>query len=81
MFERLLASTKTETGKCMVSAVIGLGLAAIFHDTCEGLNCLEFKGASPQTVVPNTFEHDSVCYRFTPTSVTCGSTPKQIPFE
>ena len=33
----------TETGKIIISILLGLGLATLFRKTCEEKNCVSFK--------------------------------------
>ena len=37
---------KTETGRIIMSVLLGLGLATLFRKSCQGKNCMIFKGGT-----------------------------------
>ena len=45
--ERLFHS---DTGKIIISVLLGLGLATLFRKGCNGKNCLEFKAPSLEDI-------------------------------
>ena len=42
-FERLVQS---DTGKAIISILLGLGLAALFKKTCKGRKCVQYVHAN-----------------------------------
>ena len=40
----------TETGKAIMSLLLGLGLASLFRKSCDGINCIHFKAPSLEDI-------------------------------
>lgn len=81
MIENALKSLKTDTGKCIVSIILGIGLASIFRKSCESRNCMIFNAPSIDDIKENTYKHDGKCYKFTERSTKCQPTKnKQVMF-
>ena len=81
MIENALKSLKTDTGKCIVSIILGIGLATIFRKSCESRNCMIFNAPSITDIKQNTYKHDGKCYKFAERSVKCNPTKnKQVTF-
>ena len=40
----------TESGKVIISLLLGLGLATLFKRSCQGKNCIEFKAPSLEDI-------------------------------
>lgn len=73
--ERLINS---ETGKIVVSIVLGLGLATLFRKVCNDETCLSFNGPVISDIEEKTFKYGNKCYRYTVDADTCKSTNKII---
>ncbi len=71
MIHNALKSLKTDTGKCIVSVILGIGLASIFRKSCESRNCMVFNAPSFDDVKENVYKHDDKCYKFSERSVKC----------
>ena len=71
MIENALRSLKTDTGKCVVSVILGIGLATIFRKSCESRNCMVFNAPPIDDIKGNVYKHDTKCYKFTERSVKC----------
>ena len=69
--ETVMKSFKTETGKCVVSIILGFGLASIFRKSCESRNCLIFNAPPISDIQENTYKHDGKCYKFSERAVRC----------
>ena len=69
MINNALKSLKTETGKCVVSVILGFGLASIFRKSCESRNCMVFNAPSFDDVKNNIYKHDNKCYKFSERTV------------
>ncbi len=81
MIENVLKSLKTDTGKCMVSIILGIGLASIFRKSCESRNCMIFNAPSIDDIQENVYKHDGKCYKFSERSVKCDPKKnKQVTF-
>jgi len=60
---------KSESGKIIISCILGLGLASLFKKVCVDDNCLIIK--SPPDVKDKMFKYKNKCYKYTPHTVTC----------
>lgn len=79
--ENAMKAFKTETGKCVVSIILGFGLASIFRKSCESRNCLLFKGPPFLDIQENVYKYDDKCYKFSEKAVKCDpQTNKQVTF-
>jgi len=61
----------TETGKIMVSIVLGLGLSTIFRKICKDKNCMEFYGVPTERIALKTFQYDDQCFQYQHKSARC----------
>ena len=60
---------KSESGKIIISCILGLGLASLFKKVCVDDNCLIIR--SPPDVEGKIFKYGNKCYKYTSHSVTC----------
>lgn len=54
----------TDTGKYIVSIILGLGLATLFKNVCKDKNCLIYKAPSLEEIEKNTYQVDNKCYKY-----------------
>jgi len=59
------------TGCIVVSALLGLGLATMFHRVCVGRDCVVVKGASVDYVTKHIWRSGGDCYRYRTEEVPC----------
>lgn len=78
MIQNLLSSMHTKNGKLLISIILGIGAASIFRKVCTETNCLDFRGPDLQEVKDSIYGHNDLCYKFTPQSVTCNKTSRQV---
>lgn len=72
----------TETGKVLISIILGLGLSTIFRKICKDKNCMEFYGVPTERIAEKTFQYDDKCFQYEPKSVRCNPTVKKtLPIE
>ena len=62
---------KSETGKHIMSAILGFGLATMFRVVCKERNCIIFKALELGEIDGNTFQQGNKCYTFKAKSVKC----------
>lgn len=77
MISNILNIMKTKQGSCVVSIILGIGIASLFRKSCESRNCMVFHAPPLDKVKSNVFKHDDKCYTFTEKSVQCNSTSKK----
>jgi hypothetical protein len=70
----------TETGKYIMSALLGFGLATIFRMTCEGKNCIIYSAPDFSEIKDKTFQHNDACYVYTHVPQTCNDKEPTVPF-
>ena len=71
MFNKLSETMHTETGKIIISLILGFGLASLFRKTCNDKACLEFKGPPVKQVEKTIYKHDKNCYKFKTETINC----------
>lgn len=77
-FEKLL---KTETGRYIISLLLGLGLASFFRYVCKEKDCLNFIGPHVTEVKDKVYKNGDKCYKYIPRATECSSSKKIINFS
>jgi hypothetical protein len=72
-FSRLLNSN---AGKNLISVILGLGLASLFHKVCKDKNCIIFKGPIISEVDGKIFQHGNECFKYDIENVKCDLSKK-----
>jgi hypothetical protein len=68
---------ESNTGRYMMSIILGLGLASLFRTVCKEKNCLLFKAPPLENIEGKVFQFDDQCYRYRPVAARCDA-GKQI---
>lgn len=68
---------QTETGKILMSIILGVGLASIFKASCKDKNCILMKAPALDQLNDKVYKVDNKCYKFKPTQTKC-NTSKEI---
>ena len=76
--QRLLYS---DTGRNIISIVLGIGLAALFQKVCKDKDCVVFNGPIISEVDGKIFQHGEKCYRYDISSTSCDKNKKVIPMS
>lgn len=73
---------KTKSGKYLISAILGLGLASLFRKVCDDdSNCVIYKGTNyDEDIKGKQFEHNDICYKYEIHPVTCDDKKKIVSF-
>ena len=74
-FKRLL---NTEMGQVLISILLGLGLATMFRQVCEGKNCLIFNGPVISEIDGKMYKFGEYCHQYDLNAVSCNATKKII---
>ena len=61
----------SQTGKYMMSILLGFGLASLFRTVCKRKNCLKFYAPPLEQIENKVYKYDNKCYKYVPTSATC----------
>jgi len=62
---------KTDTGRHIMSAILGFGLATMFRVVCKERNCIIFKAPDLDKIENKIFQQDNKCYKFDMKSIKC----------
>ena len=68
----------TEFGQILISVMLGLGLATIFREACEGKNCLIFNGPVINEIDGKIYKFGEYCHKYVLNPVSCNKTKKII---
>lgn len=71
----------TQTGKIILSIILGLGLATLFRSVCKGKNCILFQAPPLEQIEGKIYKYDNKCYQYIPKSAKCDSTKSIVNFE
>ena len=71
LIENLIYLMKTELGSVIISIIWGLGLAALFRQTCKNRNCIVIKAPDVEEVKDQVYKFDSSCFTFNTNPAKC----------
>jgi len=72
----------TETGKILMSILLGFGLASLFRSICKGKDCLIFHAPSLNDFKDKIYmAHSGKCVKYTPVATKCIKSSKIIEFD
>ena len=62
---------ESDHGKIIISIIWGLGISALFHQSCKGKNCIVMKAPNPSNIKNKVFQYNDECFQYTPISTKC----------
>ena len=71
---------KTETGRIIMSVLLGLGLATLFRKSCQGKNCIIFKPPSLEDIKKKKYKYGDKCFNYEIDTVVCDNKKKYVDF-
>jgi hypothetical protein len=71
----------TETGKYVMSILLGLGLASLFRTACKGKNCVVFHAAPLEKLKDKIYKNGDKCVKYEHIATKCNSQFKIVDFE
>ena len=71
----------TETGKIIMSILLGFGLASLFRNVCKNKDCLLFYAPPLEQIKDKIYKNSGKCVKYTPVTTKCNATAKIIDFE
>jgi hypothetical protein len=74
-FKRLLY---TDIGVIFISILLGLGLATLFRNACEGKNCINFNGPVISEINGKTYKYGEYCYKYKLQAAPCDPTKQTV---
>jgi len=70
----------SQTGKYMMSIILGFGLSCLFREVCKGTNCVIFHAPPLEDVDGQTYKHNGKCYKYSSSSIKCDNKKKSVEF-
>jgi len=71
----------TETGKIIMSILLGFGLASLFRTVCKGKDCLIFHAPPLDKFKDKIYKNGDKCYKYSPEATKCLVNAKTVSFE
>jgi len=71
----------TETGKIIMSILLGLGLASLFRTVCKNNDCLKFYAAPLENIKDKIYKKDNKCVKYNSVATKCNNNLKIVDFE
>lgn len=72
---------KTETGRYIISLILGLGLASFFRYACKEKDCYDFIGPPVTEIKDKVYKNGNKCYKYIPRATKCSSSKKILNFS
>lgn len=69
----------SESGKMIISILLGLGLASLFRKVCTDKNCITFNGYVLSDVEDKVYKFDEYCYKYKAEPEKCDEKKKVVP--
>jgi hypothetical protein len=61
----------SNTGKILMSIILGIGLATFFRSVCIGRKCKVFSSPPIEEIDEQTYKFNDKCYKFEKQSINC----------
>jgi hypothetical protein len=71
----------TETGRILMSILLGIGLATFFRQVCVGKNCLSYNAPPVAEIDGEIYKFDDKCYELQKSAVKCDNKKEIVPFS
>jgi hypothetical protein len=71
----------TQTGKIIMSILLGFGLASLFRKVCKDRNCLMFHAPPLDEFKDKIYKYDNKCIKYSPIPTKCSLNAKTLTFE
>lgn len=68
----------SQTGKIIMSIILGIGLATFFRSVCIGKRCQIITSPPIEEIEGQTYKFDDKCYKFEKNPVSCDKTKNII---
>ena len=70
----------TETGKYIMSMLLGFGLASLFRTVCKDKQCIVFNAPPLDQFKDKIYKNGDKCFKYNPVATKCSSNKKIISF-
>jgi hypothetical protein len=71
----------TETGKKIMSILLGFGLASLFRAVCKNKECILFYAPPLEQIKDKIYKSSGKCVKYSPVPTKCNANAKLVDFE
>jgi len=71
----------TQTGKLIMSILLGFGLASLFRTVCKGKDCLAFHAPPLEQIKDKIYKSEGKCVKYKQVATKCNANTKIVDFE
>lgn len=71
----------TETGKIIMSILLGFGLASLFRAVCKDKDCLLFYAPPLEKIQDKIYKNNDKCVKYIPQATKCDANLKIVSFR
>lgn len=71
----------TETGKIIMSILLGFGLASLFRTVCKDNSCLAFHAPPLDDFKDKIYKNNDKCVKYVPVATKCSLNAKIVTFD
>jgi hypothetical protein len=71
---------RTQSGKYIMSLLLGIGLASFFRFICKDKDCIVFAGPPIDDIKDKIYKNQDKCYTLVPTATKCAKNKKIVNF-
>jgi hypothetical protein len=71
----------TETGRILMSILLGIGLATFFRQVCVGKGCLSYNAPPVAEIDGEIYKFDDTCYELQKNAVKCDNKKEIVTFS
>ena len=71
----------TESGKIIMSILLGFGLASLFRTVCKNKDCMIFHAPPIEELKDKIYKNNGKCVKYTQVASKCVSGAKTVTFE
>jgi hypothetical protein len=70
----------TQTGKLIMSILLGFGLASLFRTVCKNKECLIFHAPPLEQIQDKIYKNGDKCVKYSPVPTKCNADVKTVNF-
>lgn len=71
----------SQSGKYIMSILLGFGLATLFRQMCTGKDCLKYYAPPLEEIDDQIYNFDNECFKLQKNAVKCDTKKEILPFE
>ena len=69
---------KSNTGKYIMSILLGIGLSTFFRSICKGKDCIVYAAPPLDDIEDKIYKFDGKCYKFEKEAINCEKNKKTV---